>query len=310
MESNQNQTLRREPVLSYGLIVMRQTLKAGLGILILLLVGCGASKATWLPWVKNPKTAAPPTTVAKTKEQPGKHDPVTPPKTNPNTHATPVEPAATRNSVAQFNLAIDMEAGGNLKEAVAFYQKAADQNLPEAQYTMGYMYAHGEGLPEDDAKAILWFRKAAEQGMPEAQQMMGIFYEQGRGEPLDFEQAADWFRKAAEQGYPDAQYHLGYLHVVGKGVPANNTEATKWFLRAAENGVVDAQFQIGFFLARGEGVEQDVVEGYKWLSIASMNKHEGANKARAELAPKISSDSRQDGQTLANEFMGTNRRKP
>ena len=85
MESNQNQTLRREPVLSYGLIVMRQTLKAGVGILILLLVGCGASKATWLPWVKNPKTAAPPTTVAKTKEQPGKHDPVTPPKTNPNT---------------------------------------------------------------------------------------------------------------------------------------------------------------------------------------------------------------------------------
>ena len=301
-------------VLRYGSVVMRRTFKAGAGIIILLLVGCGVTSATWLPWVKNPRLAPPPTTAAKPKEQP-KEQPKTkvpppPAKTKPISSAIPVEPAATRNSVAQFNLAFDLEAGGNLKAAVPLYQKAAQQNLAEAQYTVGYMYAHGEGLSKDDSKAALWLRKAADQGLPEAQQMMGIFFEQGRGVLLDFEQAANWFRKAAEQNYVDAQYHLGYLHAAGQGVPASNTEAAKWFLRAAENGMPDAQFQIGCHLAKGVGVEQDVVEAYKWLSIASLNNHEGAKKTRAELAPKISSDARKDGQKLANEFMSNQQRKP
>jgi ferritin len=311
MESNQNQTLRRGAVLSYGLIVMRQTFKAGAGILILLMVGCGTSKATWLPWVKKPKLAALPTVAAKTKEQPKTKVPPPPAKTKPISSAIPVEPAATRNSVAQFNLAFDLEAGGNLKAAVPLYQKAAEQNLAEAQYTVGYMYAHGDGLLKNDAKAFLWFRKAAEQGLPEAQQMMGIFYEQGRGVLLDFEQAANWFHKAAEQNYAHAQYHLGYLHVDGRmGVPMSYTKAAEWFRKAAENGVVDAQYQIGYYLARGVGVDQNMVEAYKWLSIASLNEHMGAKKARAELAEKISSDARKDGQTLANEFMSSQRPKP
>lgn len=290
---------------------MRQTFKAGVGIFVLLMVGCGVTTATWLPWVKKQKTAPPPSTVAKTKEQPGTKVPTTTPKTKPKPTTIPVEPAAARNSVAQFNLAFELEAGGNLKAAVPLYQKAAEQNLAAAQYTMGYMHAHGDGLPRDDAKAFLWFRKAAEQGLPEAQQMMGIFYEQGRGVLLDFEQAAKWFHKAAEQNYADAQYHLGYLHVDGNmGVPMSYTKAAEWFRKAAENGVVDAQYQIGYYLARGVGVDQNMVEAYKWLCIASLNEHMGAKKAREELAKKISSDARKDGQTRANEFMGNQRPKP
>ena len=52
--------------------------------------------------------------------------------------------------------------------------KAAEQGQAEAQYTLGFMYAKGEGVPQDYAEAMKWFRKAAEQGHAEAQHNLGV----------------------------------------------------------------------------------------------------------------------------------------
>ena len=38
------------------------------------------------------------------------------------------------------------------------------------------MYAHGEGVPEDDAEAVRWFRLAADQGDARAQGNLGAMY--------------------------------------------------------------------------------------------------------------------------------------
>ena len=39
-------------------------------------------------------------------------------------------------------------------EAVRWYRLAAEQGLAEAQDKLGFAYAWGEGLPENDAEAV------------------------------------------------------------------------------------------------------------------------------------------------------------
>ncbi|MEY3876557.1 MAG: hypothetical protein RLZZ191_240, partial [Pseudomonadota bacterium] len=41
------------------------------------------------------------------------------------------------------------------------------------------MYANGDGVPENDAKAVEWYTKAADQGHAEAQNNLGGMYSDG-----------------------------------------------------------------------------------------------------------------------------------
>ena len=48
----------------------------------------------------------------------------------------------------------------------------ADAGDAEAQYSLGMMYAYGEGVPEDDVEAVKWYRMAAEHGDEEAKKIL------------------------------------------------------------------------------------------------------------------------------------------
>ena len=286
--------------------MMREVMRYGVGIFILLLVGLGCS-ATKRLLELNSTPPAPPKSTRSPTEEPS----TPPPPTLPAQALTALEKQAEAgDAIAQYNLALQLEAAGKLPEAAAWYQKAAAQKLREAEYNVGYMYAHGQSLPQSDVNAALWFQKAADQGLAVAQHMMGFLCTEGRGVPQDYAKAIDWHRKAAEQGLADAQSHLGNLYAVGGIVKkADPSEAAKWFLRAAENGVANAQFQIGVFLARGDGVEQDVVEGYKWLNIASLSNHQGAKTARAELLKQMRPDAVTEAQERTGEYITKQRQK-
>ena len=54
-------------------------------------------------------------------------------------------------------------------QTVVLFRKAADRGNADAQVSLGYMYLHGRGVPQDDALAVTWYRKAADQGNADAQ---------------------------------------------------------------------------------------------------------------------------------------------
>ena len=105
---------------------------------------------------------------------------------------------------------------------------AAEQGIARAQLTLGFMYANGEGVPQDAAEAVRWYRLAAEQGHASAQYDLGVTYGTGEGVPQDYTEAVTWYRKAAEQGHADAQFNLGLMYANGEGVPQDNVEAHMW----------------------------------------------------------------------------------
>ncbi len=45
-------------------------------------------------------------------------------------------------------------------------RKAAEQGHAEAQNNLGFRYANGEGVPQDDAHAYMWFKLAVSRFPP------------------------------------------------------------------------------------------------------------------------------------------------
>ena len=106
-----------------------------------------------------------------------------------------------------FDAAVEAYERGDYATAVAglWYRLAAEQGDAAAQNKLGFMYANGEGVPEDATEAVRWYRLAAEQGDAIAQFNLGFMYANGEGVPKDAAAAARWYRLAAEQGDAGAQ---------------------------------------------------------------------------------------------------------
>jgi|TARA_A100001037_G_scaffold162077_1_gene145830 TPR repeat protein len=99
----------------------------------------------------------------------------------------------------------DMEDGfaayeaGDHQKAFRLFKAFAEQGHAEAQYNLGWMYSKGEGVLEDDVKAVYWYRKAADQGFVGGHDSLEWMYKEGEGVPQDYVQASAWFSIAAAQ---------------------------------------------------------------------------------------------------------------
>jgi TPR repeat protein len=141
---------------------------------------------------------------------------------------------------AQMQLGLNYADGSkiapNPAEAFRWFEKAADQGLPEAQEALGHMLLTGTGVPADPSAAMNWYEKAAAQGKADAEGALGKFYHDGISVPQDFTVALKWLSKAAAQGHGESMYNLGIMYAEGQGVERNYATAGRWFREAAADG--------------------------------------------------------------------------
>lgn len=90
-------------------------------------------------------------------------------------------------------------------EQIEEYTRKAEEGDVDAQYNLGIIYYHGEGVPKDYEEALSWFHKAAEQDDADAQYNLGFMYGRGEGIEKSHAQSAAWFKRAADQGHKGAQ---------------------------------------------------------------------------------------------------------
>lgn len=130
----------------------------------------------------------------------------------------------------------------DMQHAVQLYRGAAEGGYAEAQNLLGIFYATGsDGITEDDKQAIAWYQKAADQNLAKAEKNLGDMYFFGRGTDRDYKTAMSWYAKAADQQFADAQFRLGYMYEKGLGTQASNQDAVEQYKKAARNGSVEAQ---------------------------------------------------------------------
>ena len=143
-------------------------------------------------------------------------------------------------SAQDFQKGFDAYKSGDYASALREWKPLAEQGHAKAQSNLGWMYANGEGVPQDDAEAVRWYRLAAEQGNASAQFNLGLMYDKGEGVPQDDAEAVRWYRLAAEQGFALAQSNLGVMYDEGEGVPTDIVYAHMWWNLAAANGQENA----------------------------------------------------------------------
>lgn len=87
------------------------------------------------------------------------------------------------------------------REVAIFTLYGALKKVPEFVYGMGNAYEHGSsGYPQSYEDAVRWYRMAAEMGHPKAQCNLGWCYAGGHGVIEDDEEARKWYLKAAING--------------------------------------------------------------------------------------------------------------
>jgi len=111
-----------------------------------------------------------------------------------------------------------------------------DPSDPQSQFVLALQYRNGDGVQEDDARALRLAVRAAEQGYAPAQTLAGMMYQNGVGVAADPYTAASYFLKAAEQDDPWAESVLGGMYLSGEGEEQNNVLAYKWLTKAAGQG--------------------------------------------------------------------------
>ncbi|WP_386695458.1 tetratricopeptide repeat protein [Lonepinella sp. MS14435] len=63
------------------------------------------------------------------------------------------------------------------------------------------MYNNGQGVKQDDRQAVYWYQKAAEQGGAEAQFNLALKYYKGQGVRQDKQLAKELFGQSCDNGY-------------------------------------------------------------------------------------------------------------
>jgi TPR repeat protein len=92
-------------------------------------------------------------------------------------------------------------AAGDYTRAARLYLDLAVHQDPVAQFRLGYMYFHGQGVPQNHYVAALWYRCAAGKGYPHAAYMLGLQYDKGQGVPQDFVLAYTWLDLAVANSH-------------------------------------------------------------------------------------------------------------
>lgn len=219
----------------------------------------------------------------------------------------------------------DMDEVGlqkNLKEAVHWFKKSADQGNPDAECMLGWMhdFFHLKSpLPQSCEKAAYWYKRAANQGHAKAQCLLGemyckrfisdytimLFRCSSKEIVQDFKKAVYWFKRSAEQGYANAQTNLGAMYYEGKGVTQDYKQALHWYNKAAKQGFNSAQFNIGTMYYEGKGIPKNYKLAYVWFSLAAQHSYPGTESAinnRDITANKLSSEQLSEAQELASKI--------
>jgi hypothetical protein len=196
--------------------------------------------------------------------------------------AVPVRPSLT--PLDSFRSGAQALREGKVEQGIAELEFAAQQNVPGALWKLGRMYADGEGVPKNKARAFEYFRRLTNHpqaddsvGTPQARFVanafvtLGQYYLEGIPDVVQPDPAVAYqmFRYAASYfADSEAQYNLGRLYLNGRGAPKDAIQAARWLRLAANKGEHRAQALLGSMLFKGQEVSRQAALGLFWLIVA------------------------------------------
>lgn len=198
---------------------------------------------------------------------------------------------------------------------------AAAQGHAIAQWKLARIYADGDGVKRDDAKAFEYFQRIANthaEDYPGTAQSrfvanafvaLGSYYLAGvpsAGVKRDPQRARDMYSYAASYfGDGDAQLQLGKLYLAGvDGLPRDPRNAGRWLTLSAQKGQFEAQALLGRLLFHGDdGVPRQGARGLMWLTLARDAASRPEDKWVVEAHEEAFADATPDERALALAYL-------
>ncbi len=190
-----------------------------------------------------------------------------------------------KNPKAALRAGLEGVRSGHSRSALAALEYAAEGGESLAQWKLGKMYAAGDGVPHNDAKAFDYFSQIVENYdeddadprqapfVSSAFVALGVYNLNGIANTRiasDPPRALEMFHYAAVNfGDANAQYNLARMYLDGSGTPKDGRQAARWLFLAADKGHIQSQALLGQMLFAGnDGVQKQRGLGLMWLSLA------------------------------------------
>ncbi|KAL6122185.1 hypothetical protein NUSPORA_00805 [Nucleospora cyclopteri] len=140
-----------------------------------------------------------------------------------------------------------IELSNDHKYALNLFTKGAKLGDPNSQFKLGQVYEFGDLKQRKNMKkAIDFYKKAAENGHVEAQYMMSELYLVGKSNiiPRSYEKSYQWARFAATKGHSEAAQTCGDCAYTGTGTNKNILDSLWWYKIAEMYGNVESKDKI------------------------------------------------------------------
>ena len=149
-----------------------------------------------------------------------------------------------------------------------YLQKAAENDIHEAQLELSELYEGSDLLERNDELVIKWLKAAADGAfpVPPAQFNLGIEYRDGVHTPADQKKAFKYLKLAADNHCEDAYCNLGAMCRRGAGTQVNYKKALYYFQKATCEFAIA---HVGCMLLRGYGVKRDIPKALEHLQKAA-----------------------------------------
>eukprot|EP00931_Biecheleriopsis_adriatica_P069556 TRINITY_DN43388_c0_g1_i1.p1 TRINITY_DN43388_c0_g1~~TRINITY_DN43388_c0_g1_i1.p1 ORF type:complete len:301 (+),score=88.83 TRINITY_DN43388_c0_g1_i1:102-1004(+) len=141
-----------------------------------------------------------------------------------------------------------------LGKSLDAWQRGAAKGSAAAQYMLALCHLKGNGVPQDNNKALEHFQKAAARGDEMSQEMatqLQAQKEQAEAKARSSvpEHALEIWARAAADGDASAQFNLGLAYLKGEGVPKDHSKCIELWTKAAEQGDEMAQRNLAAVMA-------------------------------------------------------------
>lgn len=194
---------------------------------------------------------------------------------------------AELSAEAAYQAGMERGRAGDFAAALPLIRQAAEAGHARAEFTLGAMYAKGQGMAANRALANQWYRRAAAKQVPDALFNLGIVFDRGLGEVADPATALSYYRQAAEAGHAEAAYNAGHLLIIGESVPADLEAGYRYIRQAADAGIARAQFGLAYALERGIGGSRDPIAALDLYARVEQAGWREAGDARIYLSRKV-----------------------
>ena len=170
---------------------------------------------------------------------------------------------------------------GDPERAIELLLRAEAAGQADAAYLLGFYHDVGQGVAEDDARALYWYARETarfDQGdvVADAWLRSGMILKEGSGTaPADPVAAIAAFERAADLGIAEAMWHLGSMASKGQGQPVDLRKGLALYRQAERAGDAYSAIEIGFAYVVGDATVQDYAEAARWFRKA-LDRENGA----------------------------------